>query len=219
MGLDLLVEGCAKPGQEREWRSLIERAFGDPLGFSDDDKARFKEVSIPAFERLDAPRVGQDAAATAWMFEKQGAETPEAQAALLKDFDGYHVVALVQSDGVPKYSHGGLYDGVDETSFRGSFLELAGDVLDKRLIRDAWKNKLPEAAVAYGRALLDAADAAAARGAQPASPPRRGLLSALGFGRKAASDMTFEEQLDVVRTCGRWYVFWGERGHAITAWS
>jgi hypothetical protein len=27
MGLDLVVEGCAKPGYEKEWRRLLERSF------------------------------------------------------------------------------------------------------------------------------------------------------------------------------------------------
>ena len=29
MGLDLVVEGCAKPGYEKEWRRLLERSFPD----------------------------------------------------------------------------------------------------------------------------------------------------------------------------------------------
>jgi hypothetical protein len=29
MGLDLVVEGCAKPGHEDEWRRLLERSFAD----------------------------------------------------------------------------------------------------------------------------------------------------------------------------------------------
>jgi hypothetical protein len=27
MGLDLIVEGCAKPGHEQEWRQLLKRSF------------------------------------------------------------------------------------------------------------------------------------------------------------------------------------------------
>lgn len=29
MALDLVVEGCAKPGHEKEWRRLPERSFAD----------------------------------------------------------------------------------------------------------------------------------------------------------------------------------------------
>jgi hypothetical protein len=29
MGLDLVVEGSAKPGHEEEWRQLLKRSFAD----------------------------------------------------------------------------------------------------------------------------------------------------------------------------------------------
>ncbi len=98
---------------------------------------------------------------------------------MLKEFDGYYVVRLVKCDGVPVYSHGGLYDGADETSFRGAFLNDCQDVLSKALLADAWNHKFPEQAVAYGERLLAAADAAEARGRVPT--PRRTLLSLLGL--------------------------------------
>src|SRR5689334_6629869 len=122
MGLDLVVEGCAKPGQEREWRRLLERGFaGEDL--SEAEVSRFREISIPGYERVDAPRVGRDDRANQWILEARAAKTPEEAAVVLKEFDGYYVVRLVECDGIPKYSHGGLYEGVDETSFRGSFLK------------------------------------------------------------------------------------------------
>ena len=217
MGLDLIVESCAKPGHDAEWLRAVERTFAaDQL--SDEERARFAEISIPPYAQVGAPRVGYDAAADAWIIETREASTPEDVAAVLKDFHGYYALQLVTSDGVPKYSHGGLSSELDETSFRGAFLSLCGDVLDKRITDQAWEHKLPEAAVAYGRALLLAADTAAVAGPAAKPPPKRGLLSALGLGRKARDDIPFDEQLDVVRTAGRWYVFWGERGHPIRAW-
>lgn len=215
--MDLIVESCAKPGHEAEWRRFLELSFeGDEA--SDADVARFHEISIPPYERLGAPRVGTDAAADAWIIEAQKATTPEEVAAALKDFDGYHVVALVQSDGVPKYSHGGLYDGVDETSLRGSVLSLCSDVLDKGLIERAWDHKFPEAAVDYGRSLLAAADAAATAGPPPRAPPKRGLFARLGLARPGPEPLPFNEQVDAVQAAGRWFIFWGEKGHAIRAW-
>ena len=213
MGLDLVVQGCARPGHEVEWRRTVERSFdGDEL--TDADTARFAEISIPPYERLDAPRVGYDAAANAWIIEAREAGTPEEVAAVLKDFHGYYAIALVTSDGLPKFSAGGLYDGVDGTSFRGAFLRDCGQVLRKDLINAAWDHKFPEAAVAYGQALLAAADAA--EGSVPPAP-KRGLLVRLGLA-KAQEPIPLEEQLDIVRTAGRWFLFWGERGHAIRAW-
>jgi hypothetical protein len=121
MGLDLVVEGCAKPGHEDEWRSLLKRSFADEQ-LSEGEIARFQQISIPGYERIGAPRVGQDRAANEWILQARKPQTPEEAAAVLKQFEGYYVVRLVDCDGVPKYSNSGLYEGADETSFRGAFL-------------------------------------------------------------------------------------------------
>jgi hypothetical protein len=216
MGLDLVVEGCAKPGHEGEWRRLLERAFADKE-LSEAETERFQEICIPGYERIGAPRVGQDPAADQWILEAQGAKTPEEKAAVLKEFDGYYVVRLVECDGVPKYTHAGLYDGVDETSFRGKFLDLCGDVLSKKLRDDAYNHRFPDQAVAYGKVLLAAADEAeAGRGPKPEQQPR-GLLSRL-FSVPVPEPITLADQLAIVRSAGRWFIFWGERGHPIRAW-
>ena len=120
MGLDLIVEGCAKRGHEAEWRRLLEASFaGQEL--SESDVARFQDICVPGHERIDAPRVGFDAAAAAWIIEARQAKTPEEIRTVLDQFHGYRVLRLVKCDGVPEYTHAGLYDGVDETSFRGRF--------------------------------------------------------------------------------------------------
>lgn len=214
MGLDLVPEGCAKPGFEAEWRRLAERAFRDE-DLSDADVARFNQISIPAYERTGAPRVGADPAADAWMIEARKAVGEDQIAAVLKEFDGYHVLRLAKCDGVPMYSHGGLYDGVDETSFRGAFLSDCRSVLSDAAIEDAWNHKMPDEAVAYGQALLAAADAVST-GAARSEPPKKGLLARLGLA-KAPRDTPSDEQLKIVRAAGRWFVFWGERGHPIRA--
>jgi hypothetical protein len=214
MGLDLVVEGCAKEGHELEWRRFLERSFAEKE-VSEADVARFNEISIPAYQRIGAPRVGFDSAADAWIIETRKANTPEEEAAVLKEFHGYYAVRLVKCDGVPDYSNAGAYAGIDETTFRGAFLSVCRDVLNKRLLEDAWNSKFPEAAVSYGKALLAAADAAEAAGVM--AKPRRGILSRLGLA-KAADPWPIAEQIDVIRAAGRWFVFWGERGHPIRAW-
>ena len=183
MGLDLIVEGCAKPGQEQEWRQLLERSFGGKE-VSDAEVERFREISIPGYERIGAPRVGRDAAADDWILQAQKAKTPEEIAAVLKEFDGYYVVRLVECDGVPKYSNTGRYEGVDDTSFRGAFLGDCDDVLSRELLSDAWSHKLPDEAVAYGRSLLAAADTA--EGEERREMQRRGVLSFLGLAKARA---------------------------------
>jgi len=214
VGLDLIVEGCAKPGHEREWRDLLKRSFGDKE-LSEAEVARFREISIPGFERIGAPCVGRDSAADQWILEARKAKTPEDAAAVLKEFEGYYAVRLAECDGVPKYSHGGLYEGADETSFRGAFLNQCPDVLSKNLLNEAWNHKFPDEAVAYGKALLAAAEIAEAFG----KPPKRHrtLLSRLGLA-KEREPVAIAEQLDIVRAAGRWFVFWGQRGHPIRAW-
>jgi hypothetical protein len=192
----------------------LQRSFaGEEL--SNDDTARFQEISIPGYQRLGAPRVGFDGAADAWIIQKRKAETPTDRAAVLREFHGYYVLRLAQCDGVPQYSNGGLYDGIDETSFRGDFLKDCADVLGKDTLDDAWNSKMPEAAVSYGRALLAAADAAEAAGLTPR--PRTSFLSRIGLTR-ATEPISIAEQLNIVRAAGRWFIFWGERGHPIHAY-
>ncbi|ODN71422.1 hypothetical protein [Methylobrevis pamukkalensis] len=218
MGLDLVVEGCARDGHEAEWRRMVDRAFrGDRLNEAEIE--RFAEISIPPYERLGAPRVGHDTAADDWIVAEKNARTPEEVAAVLREFHGYHVLDLLTSDGLPTYSNAALNDELNETSFRGEFLRLCGDVLAKDLIDGAWDHKLPDAAIGYGKALLEAADAAAAGHGPVRQPPKRGLLARLGLARPAREPLPLDKQLAIVRAAGRWYVFWGERGHPIRAWS
>jgi hypothetical protein len=43
-------------------------------------------------------------------------------------------------------------------------------------------------------------------------------LARLGLAKKEPEHIPIAEQLDIVRAAGRWYIFWGERGHPIRAW-
>ncbi|SRR5258706_11876454 len=105
MGLDLIVEGCAKPGDEREWRHLLERSFTDEK-LSQAEIASFREICIPGYARIGAPRVGQDSAANEWILNARKAPAPEKAAAVLREFEGHYAVRLVKCDGVPEYSNG-----------------------------------------------------------------------------------------------------------------
>ena len=212
MGLDLVVEGCAKPGHEGEWHDLLERAFSDSA-LSEAEVAHFNEISVPGYQRLGAPRVGFDEAADEWIIRARKAQTPDEVVAALKEFSGYYVVRLVKCDGVPAYSNGGSYAGVDETSFRGELLKSCTNVIDTRLLDGAWEHKFPEAAITYGRELLAAAETAE----KSPRDARRNFLSRLRL-TKSAEPVPLPEQLEIARAAGRWFVFWGERGHPIRAY-
>ncbi len=214
MGLDLVVEGAAKPGHHDEWLRLLQRSFSDQV-LSEAEIARFNEISVRGYENIGAPKVGRDIAADQWILQARRAETPDEKAAILKEFDGYYAVRLVSCDGVSNYSNGGLYDGVDATSFRGALLEICRDVLTKDMLNKAWSHKLPHEAVAYGKDILALADAAQFAGNPPKR--RRSFLSRIGLA-KEPEPVALAEQLDIVRSAGRWFIFWGERGHPIRAW-
>ncbi|MFK0163605.1 hypothetical protein [Rhizobium sp. NPDC090279] len=214
MGLDLLPEAKAKPGHEAEWRQLVQRYFNGEE-FSDEIKARFAEISVPAYQTINAPRVGYDDAANRWIINTRKAQTKDEIADCLKTFHGYYAIALVGPPGIPRYSNATLGYGVDETSFRGSFLNECKSVLDEKILARAWNNMWPEEAITYGRQLLKIADAASRRAESTPS-----FLERLGLRKKPAPTMTEETgtPIDILRAAGEWYIFWAERGHPIRAW-
>jgi hypothetical protein len=213
VGLDLVVEGRAKSGHEVEWRQILERSFRDDP--RSDDEARFQEISIAPHEAIGAPRVGESPEADQWVIKAQNAATPEETARVLAEFDGYYVLQLVRCDGISEYTHAGLYEGIDETSFRGKFLEACTDVLSPELIELAWEHRFPQDAIEYGNQLLNAAEKAVLKRNSPTKPS---FLNRLGFGKTNANAEAFDEQVKIVTAAGNWYVFWGERQHAIRAW-
>ncbi|HEY2876732.1 MAG TPA: hypothetical protein VGJ56_32765 [Reyranella sp.] len=215
MGLDLVVGACAKPGHEDEWRRILEHDFAEEL--TEAEVARFPEISIPPYERIEAPRVGFDEAANAWIIEVKKATTPEQAAEVLKAFHGYRALWLVKCDGISRYSSSRVSDAVDETSFCGEFLNDCPDVLESGLLKTASSDMWPAEAVAYGEALLAAANRAEGGTEPVAIKGVRWLLDTAGLNKTKSPDTTLEQQLDIVRAAGRWYVFWGERGHYIRA--
>jgi len=218
MGLDLIVEARAKPGHVGEWRNFVERSFANEE-LTEEEMERFAEISISDSETVGAPRIGFDESANAWVIKREKAETPEQVAAVLKESHGLYVLALVKCDGIPRYSNAAADYGIDETSFRGAWLRDCTDVLESLLLTTAWNNMWPPEAVAYGDALLLAADRAEGKTGPIAIRALHRLLTKIGLNKaKSESGKTLAEQLDIVRAAGRWYVYWGERGHPIRAW-
>ena len=227
MGLDLVPLGRPKPGHEAEWERLMAPLY-DEREESEADRDRRAELSILAYEAVGAPRVGTDPDADAWALERKPDDSELDDSAFLSEMKDYYVLQLVEDcDGVPRYSNGGFYDGVDETCFRGAFLKDCEGLMGKALLSEAWTSVMrPAEAAAYGRKLLDVADRAE-RGEimpPPLAEARRGwlrrLLGFLSLARKqpAPEPAPLEDQLDILRSAGRWYVYWGEKGHPIWAY-
>ena len=231
MGLDLIPMGRAKPGHEEEWERLMRPLYQIEFVFQDGDESeqnrkRRQEISDEPFEVIGAPRVGHDAEANAWALERKSDDSNQSDEEFIQELEGYYVVELLldKCDGVPKYSNGGISDELDATSFRGSFLDFCEGLIDDDLKNQAWRAVTPPAeAVEYGKALLKASEG---DWIEPPPPPplQPGLLGRM-FGKKPepaphepATEEDIEEAREILSCLGRWYIFWGERGHPIWAW-
>lgn len=234
MGLDLTVLPKPKPGHEAEfetlWREINEAdgklpkltgrkprksllgrllARAEPRFDTEAARARFYEISDPAFSQLGAPVVGRDPEADAWLRARLEAGGLDAAgvAERLEQMKGYHVLALAQPcDGLPVYSNSGLGGGVDETSFRGEFLKVAEAVLTD-LVMEAYLPMRAEDAVQTGGYMM-----------------RRAAEFAREYGvQHVLGDRTFVYVNDgdpatwahIADQAGRWYCFWGAKGHGI----
>ena len=228
MGLDWLAGNKAKPGHETRFRELLEKIVkGEDLDSA--ATAEWEQVSVPSYTTLDAPRIGFDAAADAWFLERlrenrpkpgmlrgllakirgfAGAPTEERQA--LAKAHGYYLLELAPPcDGLPIYSHGGISEHVELTSFRGAFLKDCEELLGEDLLNSAWEGKLPEDLVIYGEALLERANAwAKAHDCEDVRDQRTPPDDEESPAAKA----------HIAFAAGRWCVYWGQRGHWLDVW-
>jgi hypothetical protein len=219
MGLDLEPMGRARPGHEAEWTKLTNRIYEEDE-LSEGEIARRNEITIPPYEDIGAPRVGTDAEANAWAIKvaRENGRT-ETDAEIIEHMKGYHASTLMlgRCDGVQKFSNGHSTSYVDATSFRGQWLELCRDVLDEETITAAWQQVFrPEEAIAYGEKLL-AMLKAGKPPAPPAPPKKKGFFDKLFPERPAPEPIPLEEQRAAVEAAGKWFIFWGRRGHPVWA--
>ena len=267
MGLDCIVFPKARPGHEEEWRRLMEAMYNDETQ-SDAVKERRREISMMPYESVGVPMIGKDPAADRWALENREPEDRGlSDDEYLEKYKGVFVRPLFvdEIDGFPKYTHAGLYERVDETSFRGSFLSECEDIAEDVDISFAWTALMrPEEAVEFGNKLLSAAakardqyaDALAAEAAQkeepdeargreaerppepepeppPPPPPPTFWQRLFGITPKAPEprrppqtsgegleivESNLTHKIDVLESAGKWYVFWGSRGHPIWAY-
>ncbi|WP_130404916.1 hypothetical protein [Thalassococcus sp. S3] len=171
-------------------------------------KRRFAELSQPAYVTLNAPQVGRDAEADAWVraaFEEGRFDLPSAEQALdaLKGY--YALEAMEPCDGFPVYSHAYMYDGVDRTSFRGAFLTECEKVLEPEILNRAWEIMTAEELAQWSKALLAVADRLAGE---------NGFEHVLGDQAFRTDDPgALPGQIHIIDQAGRWAAFWSSRGH------
>jgi hypothetical protein len=230
MGLDWLPGNKPKPGYEAEFRQIVQTLAWDKIpgqdrvsvstgrwsrlreivfgryprrAESEAARQRHDEISISAFETLNAPRVGFDRIADDW------AKATHADRRIAKPLDvwlgemrGYYVVSLVSPcDGIPFYSNGIIASYVERFSFRAQFLKSCTAVIGENLLRSSYEVKFASDLLTFGADLIASADAfAKANNLKiPSTPPD--------------DPESLEGRLHIVAAAGRWCLYWGERGH------
>jgi hypothetical protein len=204
MGLDWNPGNKAKPGLEAEHEKLVRSIKSGSVADQEAALARFSEISINAYETLQAPRVGYDAEATQWakeIYAQQQPELPEAE--WLEQYKGYYALELLPPcDGLPRYTNAPITD-VEEFSFRAQFLQDCVDIIGEDLLKSSYELKLPAELMAYGKQLITRAEQHAAQHG----------LDLAQLDEDTAKGI--ERQLHIVLSAGRWCVFWAERGHML----
>lgn len=241
MGLDCVPLGLPEPGHEEEWNRLMELIYA---GLNTEERwDRLDKISVPPFDTIDPPRVGRDKEADDRMLAHKSSKYEKSDAEYLAALRDFPVTALLagKCDGVSGYSIGMLFPSEDATWFRGeNFKGIEWIEFD---MDRAWTEFMrPAEAVEYGESLL----AAAARGrcgeiVSPAPSPtfepirrrrfdfllggRRSSVSSRLLPTPAESPPTPEQkaaqiaaEIKLLEASGRWYVFWGSRGHPIWAY-
>ncbi|NSX54535.1 hypothetical protein [Parasulfitobacter algicola] len=169
---------------------------------------RFQQISIPAYISIGAPVVGKDAAANEWVqqqFEAGSIKDAKTLEDAMLAMDGYYALeAMPDCDGFPIYTHAGLYDGVDRTSFRGKFLKTCKDVIGSALLEKAWDPMLAYDLATYGKDLRAAADAYA---------ETHQVQHILGQKNADFDETSPEGKVHIVDQAARWAIFWSDRGH------
>lgn len=207
MGLDWNPGNKPKPGFEKEFERLFYVLQKERTFFRRRRTARFQEISISAFETLNAPQVGHSSEADAWALEQYRNE-PRAvsQEVWLQQLTGFYVVDLVPPcDGVPRFSNGSPGGYVEPFSFRAQFLTDCEYIIGSELLGSAYQSKLPVEFRSYGEALLDKFHGfVQERGLDPANLASDDPESAAFHA-------------DVVGSAARWCLFWSRHGHILDA--
>jgi hypothetical protein len=214
MGLDWDPLGKPKPGHETEFEEL----FHELLILENRDKSlwgRWYEITIDPSETLQAPRIGSDARADAWIAERYPGWSPKRPFLTFKKFMKHHhgcyvLDLLPPCDGLPIYTNGFYRGWVERHSFRARFLETCQGVLEDELITESWGHYMAADLTEYGKKLQDRAVAFA---------EKNNLLDVIDR-REPPDEEDLEHpamQAHIVSSAARWCHFWSERGHGMRA--
>jgi hypothetical protein len=229
MGLDWNPLGRPKPGHEAEMEALfaeLEAGTAKRSGLlgrlrgqrklteaeREQRLERFREITEPPFKTLDAPRVGFDTEADMWLRERlaKNDKAPDFETARL-DMHGYYVLDLLPPcDGFPRYTHNGLYEGLDRYSFRAKFLDGVQEIIGPALHERAYTHMLARDLATYADELDQvtrpwAEKAGVAHIEQETDVP-------------AAGDDDPASKADILFCAIRWCRFWASRGHGLDPW-
>ena len=236
MGLDWNPLAKPQPGREGEFYDLLGRVTVEkwlqpspvqqvplPEGLDRAAGREYRErlwrelqaITISPYETLDAPRVGSDAAADAWIRSKYD-DAPNKPASIdewVQKFQGYYVTELLPDrDGFPVYSNWPLGNW-ERWSFRAQFFRECEDVLDSSLIDEAWLHHTASQLADYGVRLMSWAAAYA---------EKEGVSWALQQRELEAADAAEEilpvlHKAHLIASAARWAAWWAERGHGMMA--
>jgi len=211
MGLDWNPGPKPKPGHKEEYLELYQRidvADEDELGPL---RERFEDITITAFETLNTPRVGYDAAATEWIREKYEEQKPDmTPEQWVEQFKGFYVLPLLpRCDGLPWYTNGYPGGYVEQYAFRAQFLKDCEDIIGEDLLNEGYGSKLPPALLIYGNALVARAKSYAVKEG----------FDLPDLDNEPPDDPDSDAfHLHTVISAGRWCIFWAERGHFLEAY-
>jgi len=220
MGLDWKPMNRPKPGREKEYEDiflalqkkeetpLFSKLFGKKQNSRERLLESFFDISIPAYDTLDAPRVGLDDKATEWakgqykFGEDKGLSLEE----FLRQMYGYYVVELVpEHDGIPLY----IAPHFEPHIFRGQFLRDCEGIIGEQMLETAYTSQLSHGAIMFGQQIMRIADDYATQNGviylkNQRIPP--------DFDEDSA-----ESKAHIMFSAAKWLLWWGERGHGYEA--
>ena len=170
--------------------------------------ARFDEISQDPGITLNAPVVGRDAKADAWVqdaFAKRWLKAKNADDAV-KRYDGLYVYDLLPvNDGFPVYSPYSWDKGHDRTTLYGTVIGAFEDQIGNALTTNLHGPLLASELAEWGGELRRWADDYAKTHQLEAILGNRGFISDNDGGPEIC--------LHIVDQAARWAVFWSDRGH------